>query len=613
MRQFSVEASLAFPSSRRKLACRVCCLRLLLVTMFLPALNEGLAAAAKDEINLAKVSPKTYYLDQLLKGVPVVMKSFVEETGRFALAGWIPEYQEVIYPLAYLATTKEPATTYAEDTQLINAAMKGGDALCDSQYEDGTIEHLKRDSSSWGRIYPHKLLTAWLETYALLKDRMDAGRQGRWEKGLTQMVEGTHQQILGKRNPRLFSGIFRNDEVVWGWSNFEVNSLSIWDGLNVFRAGQIFQRKDWQQTGQRMIHSALETLDPVSFFWPEFGGPSPSQQLEYLQAIGLYYEHSGDLAVVPYVERGLEFQIKYVYPDGSLIETLDGRARYSPEPPADGHFVFSQLEEGRRFAKFLVAQMTRRGTVLPLSSSLLRNFRYYHEGDEAKLSLEKKSYSLSSGSKASVRRKAPWFYALSGFTAPTTRNRWGLDRQNFVSVWHEGVGLIISGGNSKGQSEWSNFIFPRSGRLAYIPSAGQVRENQVVLTYEDKKASLEVSPESKTELKIKAALLDPSSSATGQLLLHLKAGNTCKTAAGGVLSLSDRSIEIRAEDAGGWVEFEGWRINLPAGSKVNFPSYPFDPEERDSRAPLSQARGVLSYPLNSTVPRTEFTITVLKQ
>ena len=201
---------------------------------------------------------------------------------------------------------------------------------------------------------------------------------------------------------------------------------------------------------------------------------------------------------------------------------------------------------------------------------------------------------------------------MSGFTAPTTRNRWGLDRQNFISVWHEGVGLIIGGGNSKGQSEWSNFIFPRSGRLAYIPSSGEVRENLLVLSYEDKKASLEVSPESKKELKIKAALLDPASTAAGQLLLHLKAGNTCKTAAGGVLSLSDRSIEIRAEDAGGWVEFEGWHINLPAGSKINFPSYPFDPDDRQGRATLNQARGILSFPLNPSVPATTFTITVLK-
>jgi hypothetical protein len=98
------------------------------------------------------------------------------------------------------------------------------------------------------------------------------------------------------------------------------------------------------------------------------------------------------------------------------------------------------------------------------------------------------------------------------------------------------VGLVIGGGNSKGQSEWSNFIFPRSGRLAYVPSSGEVRENQVVLSYGDNKASLELSPESKSELRIKAALLDTTSSATGQLLLHLKAGNS---KAGGLTCLQE--------------------------------------------------------------------------
>jgi len=577
-------------------------------------LNLSLAVgAAKDELHIDKISPKAFYLDQLVKGVPVVMKSFMNETGRFAPASWIPDYQEVIYPLAYLATQKDARTGHSGDAQLINAALRGGDAICDSQYEDGTIEYLKTDGSSWGRIYPHKLLTAWLEAYELLREQMDETRKRRWENGITKMVEGVHQQILGKRNRLLFSGIWRDEEVVWSWGNFEVNSLSTWDGVNVFRAGRIFDRKDWQQNGQRMVHSSLESFDATGFFWPEFGGPSPSQQLQYLQAIGLYYEHSGDLAIIPYLERGLEFQIKYVYPDGSLIETIDGRSRYRLQVPAEGHFAFSQLEEGRRFAKFLVSQMQKRGTTLPLNSDLLRNFRYYHEGNEARLPIEEKSYSLNSAGRAVVRKKVPWFYCLSGFTAPTTKNRWGLDRQNFVSVWHEQVGLIIGGGNSKAQAEWGNFVFPRAGRLAYIPTSGEVRENQVLLTYEDRKASLEVSPENKTRLKIKASLQDPASAATGQLLLYLRAGNTCKTASGGVFPLSERPTEIKAEDAGGWVEFEGWRITLPPGSKVSFPSYPFDPEDRRGKATLEEARGVLSYPLSSSVPSANFTVTVLKQ
>ncbi len=571
--------------------------------------------AAKNELSLEKVDPRAFYIEQILKGIPVTMKSFIEETGRFASGGWGIDMQEVIYPLAYMYSLKDKANPFSGDSQLLDAALKGGDAIYDSQYADGSVEMVKSDGTSWGRTYLHATLTSWLETFVLLKDKMDEERKKRWEQGIQKMVEGIYLQILGNRNKRLYSGIFRDEEVNWAWGNFEVNSLSTWDGLNLFRAGQIFERKEWQQTGQRMIHSALETLDPLGY-WPEFGGPSPSQNVEYLQAITLYYEYSGDLVVVPYLERGVEFQTKFVYPDGTLVETLDGRSRYNPAVLSNGHFAFSQFPQGRRLAKFLVLQMLKRRTALPLTSNLLRNYRYYHDGEEEKLALEKRSYSMRAGNKAVVQRKGPWFYCVSGFTATPIKNRWALDRQNFISVWHEQLGLIIGGGNSKAQAEWSNFIFPRAGRLAHIPTNGEVREDNpkdtVILTYEDKRASIEISPENKKGMRIKTQLLDPESSTTGQLLLYLKAGNTCKTASGGVFSLNDKSVEIRAEEAGPWVEFEGWRITLPVGSRITFPSFPFDPYDRQGKSTLAQARGILSYPLNSSLPSATFTITILK-
>src|SRR5262245_59710509 len=40
-------------------------------------MNPSLAVgSAKDELNIDKISPKAFYLDQLVKGVPVVMKFF---------------------------------------------------------------------------------------------------------------------------------------------------------------------------------------------------------------------------------------------------------------------------------------------------------------------------------------------------------------------------------------------------------------------------------------------------------------------------------------------------------------------------------------------------------
>jgi hypothetical protein len=570
---------------------------------------------AKKASPLDTLNPRDFYLDQLLKGVSPALKSFKEETGRFVRDGWTVDHQELIYPLAYLYSFKDPKNSFFGDKTLLNAALKGGDAICDAQYEDGTVEFLKSDGSSWGRIYPHETLLAWLETYDLLKELIEGERKTRWERGLQKMADGVYQQILGKRNQRLYSGVFRDEDVDWGWGEFEVNHFSTWDGLNVYRAGQIFNRSEWQQTGQRMIHSALETLDPLGY-WPEFGSPSTSVNLEYLQAVGLYYEHSGDLAVIPYLERAVDFQIKYVYPEGSVIETLDGRCRYNSEVLSKAHFTFSQFAEGRRFARFLVNSMLKRGTTWPLSTNALVNFVYFHDGIDEPLALEKTSYLAKSENKALVRRKSPWFYCLSGFTAAPSKNRWSLDRQNFVSVWNEQVGLIISGGSSKTQPEWSNFVFYSGGRPVYIPSSGIVREKSprdaVTLTYEGKKASIEISEKSKKELQIKSIVEAQGSPVTGQLLLYLKSGNTLRTATGKVYSLSEKPLEVPAENSGGWIEYEGWRITLPPRSQVIFPSYPFFPQDRQSRTPLSEARGLLIYPLDEAVPSATFTITVMK-
>ncbi len=570
---------------------------------------------AKKASPLDNLNPRDFYLDQLLKGVPPALKTFKEDTGRFAWDSWTVDHQELIYPLAYLYTFKDPKNSFFGNKTLLNAALKGGDAICDAQYEDGTVEFLKSDGSSWGRIYPHVTLLAWLETYDLLKELIEGNRKTRWEHGLQKMVDGVYQQILGKRNQRLYSGIFRDEDVDWAWGDFEVNHFSTWDGLNVYRAGQIFNRSEWQQTGQRMIHSALETLDPLGY-WPEFGGPSTSTNLEYLQAVGLYYEHSGDLAVIPYLERAVDFQVKYVYPEGSVIETLDGRSRYNSEVLSKAHFTFSQFAEGRRFARFLVHSMLKRGVTWPLSTNALVNFVYFHDGIDEPLPLEKASYLVKSENKALVRRKSPWFYCLSGFTAAPSKNRWSLDRQNVVSVWNEQVGLIISGGSSKTQPEWSNFVFTRGGHPVYIPSNGIVREKNprdaVTLTYEGRRASIEVSEKSKKELQIKSIVEDGGSPVTGQLLLYLKSGNTLRTATGKVYSLNEKPLEVAAENSGGWIEYEGWRITLPPRSKMIFPSYPFYPHDRQSRTPLSEARGLLTYPLDEAVPTATFTITVMK-
>ncbi len=68
-----------------------------------------------------------------------------------------------------------------------------------------------------------------------------------------------------------------------------------------------------------------------------------------------------------------------------------------------------------------------------------------------------------------TQRRRPWFFCLSAFVVEIPQNRWGQDRQNFVSVFHDRTGLIVGGGNTKLQPLWSTFTVGDSSLLAHTP------------------------------------------------------------------------------------------------------------------------------------------------
>ena len=56
-------------------------------------------------------------------------------------------------------------------------------------------------------------------------------------------------------------------------------------------------------------------------------------------------------------------------------------------------------------------------------------------------------------------------------------NRWILERQSLISIFHDKAGLIIGGGHSISQPELSCFNIISKGKLEYLHSSGSVNPN----------------------------------------------------------------------------------------------------------------------------------------
>ncbi len=549
------------------------------------------------------------YLRSLVEDVEPNLERFDEENGRFLTGdGWAVTNQDIVYPLALLYTTA--GNPYYGDDRILHVALRGADAWRDFQYPDGRVEFVKVDGSRWGPTYMPWSMYHWLETYALLRGQLDAPRRARWEDGLTLAYDGISGEL----------------------ARGHVHNIPTWNGMAAYRAGEILSRADWQEAGRKMIALAVEAQTPHGY-WIEHHGPTTLYNLVYTHAIGLYHVFSGDESVLPCLARATDFHIRYTYPDGRVLETIDGRVKYHDHVPDFAHTTFSFFPQGRRYVRMLVESMhaDRQAHAEPhisyvvtsgslrianaeygLSPRLASAYVHLQSGPEAPIPQDQPAYQVHDPDHALIRRGQGWFYCLSGIVTPPVESRWGQDRGNYVSVWHEETGLIVGGGNSKDQPEWSTFAIGSSPDVSHLPIAASLRpaaENDAVaLTYgvpaevEAPQAgatcvlALRIASKECLEIHMTGPAHTP---AEAHLTLKLKPDEPLRTGTGAALSLDGPPIDLDADASGGWVGWGKWRITLPAGSRFQWPVLPFNPYTADGAAPLDEAAGILTVPLDA--------------
>ena len=526
-------------------------------------------------------------LDLIASGVEEKLATFDEATGRFITPptgpiapgaqpedlGWIVTNQDIMYALATLFV--EPDSPLHGDPEILEIAGRAGDAVRDFQDAEGKVEFIKPDGSKWGMTYMGWTNYAWLETWALLRDHLDDERRARWQDGLTLAHDGQVQEISNRER---------------------LHNIPTWKAMSTWRAGDLIGRDDWKQVAEHYIEAAVKAQAPGGF-WAEHGGPTTGYNRVYLHALGLYHIFSGDESVLPAIEAATDFHQTFTYPDGTDIKAIDGRTKYSPSINVSALVSMTLVPRGRRYARYLLELPEFGAKVANATGSHITSL-YHHmrEGDEAPINLDEASFEKGYEDWAILKREGPWMGCLSAFVCPPTGSRWGQDRQQFLSLWHEDAGLLIGGGNSRNQPEWSTFV--TSGR--FLPDTGEIADGAVTLTYRDSMCTIDL------QLDDDAAVIETAietGSAISHLTVPLGSGEQITAEAGPSAVTGDGVVRWGAREMGRSLTMRGFRITLPDGAGLLWPTVPFNPYAIDGSAGHGSETAVLSAPVEGQPSR----------
>ena len=522
---------------------------------------------------------------RLLDATPDLLATQDPHTGRFGEGIWIVTDQNVLFPMAAAWATPGAHYHYPD---LLAAIVRGGDALIDDQDERGMWEFRKKDGSTWGPIFMPWTYSRWLRAFGIIREAMSEDARRRWEDALLLGYEGIADTALGR-----------------------IHNIPAHHAMGLYHAGQLFDNAAWRDQARDFLMRVCEDQH-ADGYWSEHVGPVVACNFVYAEALGVYHAQSGDCDVLPTLERAASFRAEFVYPDGSRIETIDERNPYHAGA-VEGNVGFSFCASGREFLRHQWQHVAR------ITPDTAASFLLYGREGSLPASSDDASrrQAILGRDDAVVRREGPWFVCLSAFVSPLTENRWVQDRQNFVSIYHDRLGLVLGGGNTKLQPRWSNFTAGEMGLLAheagdtnpaFAPPPGLVHvPSQIALDagslsleldYGTARTRLTVEILDDARVCLRYDVLERDAADVRAHLTFLPTfGSAAETAAGPLGDLSEEPFAVG--DCGGWIAHGGWRLSTPHGAEARWPVAPHNPYRKDGHAEVSEGRLVVSLPFSA--------------
>jgi hypothetical protein len=364
--------------------------------------------------------------------------------------------------------------------------------------------------------------------------------------------------------------------------------------------------KEWEELGANVLKRFAAVEQTPDGYWGEHSRNGPTTGYDYLtlSQVALYWEYTKDPAAMEAMRRSTDFHKYFTYPDGTPVEVINDRNRRW-SVPAWGMFAFSHFPDGRAYAEFLAGFFDRQTTSVSDLGRIAQDALYYHEGPVSETPMKQQRFAHRLTIPAGIRKAGPWVVCLSGIVdTPAPLNRFYLDRQGHVSVFHEKLGLIITGANSKRQPELATFSEQFPDFTANIPLSSRLQmgasEDRLSLGYSTFWADLLVPEPAADGVKLRFVINgrgQPADDLRINLQLVLKPGDTLETGAGRRITLSEDAIELSPEDLGGSIRHHGWTMKLDPGARLIWPVFPHNPYADAPETQLRYAVGRLTIPL----------------
>jgi hypothetical protein len=506
---------------------------------------------------------------------------------------------------AVLYTKQHPGNPAHGDKKKLQLALKLGDLAALASEKD-TAEN--KQDYEWEIHF-------WLDSYRLLEAELGTERRARWRREIEKIVRWFAGQVEGRLDFPRYQGPFIRTST---------NHLALF-ASTVYLAGRVLPNKEWETLGARALHRLATEEQTADGYWGEFTDNGPATGYNYLTmcCVALYWEHSRDTAALEALRRATDFHKHFTWPDGTPVETINGRNRHWDVSPW-GHFGFSHWPDGRRYAEFLAGFFTADKASSPTPrirnrhqlGRLAQSALYYHEGPTAPIPHDLPRFVYPMKVPASIRKTGPWTVCLSGLIDRPIDSQFTLDRQGHISIYHQKLGLIVTGANSKHQPELATFMDKSKDRITTIPlssrlrlatasPAGEARGDRLGLGYHTFFAEVEVPTPTDARLPFRFAITEtgPNRLQDAQLNLQLclKAGETLETAKTKIV-LDEKRIELTGEQVGGWVRHRGWTLRVDPAARLVWPVLPFNPYRNAPETELRHAVGVLSVPVKVQLP-----------